>query len=222
MMLLLAAVVLLWGVVEAADSCHFPVTESRRQRLLENMCAGRGDDPTLCNRSSTPPAWASTRALTESIDDFVAILSRRPFERNVGGMGFNHLFSLWSTMRAIQPPVVVESGVFCGQGTWLIRETLPSARIVSIDPSMPPSAWFDNSSLTTYLNGTSDFGSIDWPALVPSATDRAAGLVLLDDHMSAVRRVAEAVHAGFGHIWYDDNGECALPGRPNQSPPAQS
>ena len=44
MMLLLAAVVLLWGVVEAADSCHFPVTESRRQRLLENMCAGRGDD----------------------------------------------------------------------------------------------------------------------------------------------------------------------------------
>ena len=47
MMLLLAAVVLLWGVVEAADSCHFPVTETRRQRLLENMCAGRGDDPTL-------------------------------------------------------------------------------------------------------------------------------------------------------------------------------
>ena len=58
------------------------------------------------------PAWASHAALKASLDDFVALLARRPFHSNIGGFGFNHLFSVWMTMRALQPPAVIESGVF--------------------------------------------------------------------------------------------------------------
>ena len=122
-------------------------------------------------------------------------------------MSINHVFALWTTLRALQPPVVVESGVLKGQGTWLIRQALPTVRIFSIDPVLLKNAWHDPSPLTTYFTGVkfADFGAHDWINLVPARADRARGIVVLDDHMSAVRRVAEIISAGFGHTFYEDN-----------------
>ena len=59
----------------------------------------------------------------------------------------------------------------------------------------------------TYLVGSHfiDFGEVSWRRLIPHDDDRAAALIILDDHMSAVKRVAQAIGFGFRHIWYDDN-----------------
>ena len=143
--------------------------------------------------------------------EFAQLFKRRPFAQNIGGMTANHVFAVWFTLRALQPPVVVESGVFRGQGTWLIRQVVPAARVFSIDPRMPPDAWRDDSGLTTYINGSSyaDFGDVTWQTLVPKRAKRARGLVILDDHMSSVRRVVQAIEAGFGHLWYEDNWKYA-------------
>ena len=78
--------------------------------------------------------------------------------------------------------MVVESGVLRGQGAWLIRQAVSAARIVCIDPAIPPDAWRDDSGLTTYINGSgfSDFGAVEWQRIVPKRGHRARGLVILD------------------------------------------
>lgn len=160
-------------------------------------------------RSLPAPSWGSRGLLKASLGEFAALYARRPLKRNPGGMSVNHAFALWFTMRALLPPVLIESGVHRGFGTWLARETLgPTARIFSLDPesrSVLDSGFVDPSA--TYLVGSqfTDFGEVDWARLIPRDDDRAAALIILDDHMSAVKRAAQAIAFGFRHVWYDDN-----------------
>ena len=52
------------------------------------------------------------------------------------GININHGFALWFTARKLRPPVVIESGVYHGLGTWLIRQGAgPDAHIINLDPS---------------------------------------------------------------------------------------
>ena len=51
-------------------------------------------------------------------------------------ININHGFALWFTARKLRPPVVIESGVYHGLGTWLIRHFAgPDAHIINLDPS---------------------------------------------------------------------------------------
>lgn len=196
-------------VTQAHTMCTAELSPSRELRLLHKWCEARGDEPTRCAGVGAPH-WASQVTLNDSAThlEFARLLLSRPMGvKEYCGMSINHVFALWTTLRALQPPVVVESGVLKGQGTWLIRQALPTARIFSIDPVLLKDAWRDPSPLTTYFTGVkfADFGAHDWINLVPARADRARGIVVLDDHMSAVRRVAEIISAGFGHTFYEDN-----------------
>merc|ERR1712032_1732828 len=64
----------------------------------------------------------------------------------------------------------------------------------------------DESGHTHYYmdENFTDFGKLDWTNLIP-VEDRAATLVMLDDHQSCLRRVREALAHGFTHVWFDDN-----------------
>ena len=48
-------------------------------------------------------------------------------------MIFSHMFATYFILRKINPPFVMESGVFKSQSTWLIEKTLPNTKILSID-----------------------------------------------------------------------------------------
>lgn len=198
---------LLAPAVHSMCVAKLPLT--KELKLLRKWCNARGDEPARCAGVGTPD-WASQAALNASALqlDFARLLSSQPGGlKEYCGMSVNHAFALYSTLRAVQPPVVVESGVLGGRGTWLIRHAVPTTRIFCLDPALQRNAWRDPSPLTTYFTDASfsDFGAIDWRALVPKRADRAAGLVVLDDHMSSVRRVAEAIREGFGHMFYEDN-----------------
>ena len=67
--------------------------------------------------------------------------------------------------------------------------------------------WKDSNENTHYIFGSnfSDFGSINWTQHVPSKYDRENTLLVLDDHMSSIKRVQQAISNDFRHIWYDDN-----------------
>jgi hypothetical protein len=113
-------------------------------------------------------------------------------------------------LRELKPKHVIESGVYRGQGTWLIRETIgPNANIFCIDPRDPDQLlkYKDKNPNTMYLMGSQfqDFGKQPWHTLIPGAQDRENALVVLDDHMSAVKRVQQMLGFGFTHLWYDDN-----------------
>jgi hypothetical protein len=196
-------------------------------------CKSRGALPTRCQ---TEPPW-SIDALRAAVPSFVEVYQGRPQrdteEYAASRMLVNHAFALWFTVRQLQPTAVIESGVYHGQGTYMIRHAGgPALRIFSLDPELLDKSYavldggrrntskasrarpFRDPNLnTTYFLGSGnrrahrfrDFADLDWDALLPRGEQRLGALVVLDDHMSAVKRVRQALRLGFRHLWYDDN-----------------
>ena len=179
----------------------------------QRLCGSSGDPPTLCPALPEVAAGEWRReAMRAAALEFAALYARRPIDVNPGGMNANQGFSAWYTLRTLRPPVVIESGGARGQMTWMIRQVLPEARVWSLDPHLLRAGtigkFFDASPRTTHWRGGAfvDVGAANWSALLPTH-DRHRALVILDDHMSSVRRIDELTRHGFKHFWYDD--KCA-------------
>lgn len=130
------------------------------------------------------------------LEAFAEVYARRPIQDNSGGMSSTHLFLFWFVLRKLQPATVIESGVWRGQGTWLIEQALPNAAIVSIDINWSNLKY--RSSRAVYLD--EDFSRNDWGHLNKDTT-----LVFLDDHVNALSRVKQCVDLGFRHLIFEDN-----------------
>ena len=79
-----------------------------------------------------PPAWSSAE-LRSALEAFAALYQERPLRSNRGGMGAPHLFLAWFVLRALDPKAIIESGVWQGQGTWLLERACPAARLYCIE-----------------------------------------------------------------------------------------
>jgi len=98
------------------------------------------------------------------LEYFVKNVWESDMSNNMGGMGAPDMFSLWFILRTYNPKVVVESGVWNGLSTKLIRKTLPGATILCLDPRPVPSTGYtDTSANTKYYTGANfkDFGNLD-------------------------------------------------------------
>ena len=73
-------------------------------------CKSQGDPPTLCQRHTQ---WTCDELLME-LPAFAKIYKKRPIEHNRHGMGVNHAFSLFFTLKKLLPTHVIESGVYRG------------------------------------------------------------------------------------------------------------
>lgn len=118
-------------------------------------------------------------------------------------MRYDHSFALWYTLRLLRPSpkVVIESGSHRGHSSWIIRQALPHAKIISLSPEQP-SIKVDN---VEYRTGKKfkDFGMINWNE---SDVDVENAVVVFDDHQSAdVRIFEQGKKAGFKRFVYDDN-----------------
>jgi hypothetical protein len=114
-----------------------------------------------------------------------------------------HLFAVWFMARALSPQLIVESGVWKGQGTWLLEQACPSARIISLDPDLSKRVYISERVVYSNL----DFSLQDWTDLPVKS------LVLFDDHQNAYRRLQQCHWFGFKHIIFEDNypvsqGDC--------------
>jgi len=134
-----------------------------------------------------------------SVAEFYELYRSRPIVQNSLGMGFNHCFATWFILREMQPTVVVESGVWRGQSTWLIEQAVPAAEIIAIDPV--PEARVYMSQKVRYE--TVDFSRLDW-----SQTDVANAVVFFDDHQNSYERLKEMFWLGFRHAIFEDNYPC--------------
>lgn len=143
----------------------------------------------------------SAQEMMDEIGSFTELYDTRPLGRKIGGMGFDHSFYLWFTLKKLQPSFIVESGIFEGHTTWLIKQACPKAQVISMDPNDLLKQRFDG---VTYLTGEnfSDFNSIPWSTYDFSPEN---SFVLFDDHQSGLRRAMEAYSHGFGHVMFDDN-----------------
>ena len=149
----------------------------------------------------TPPPdigavpW-SVEDLRAATPEFAALYAARPLRDNLGGMAFNHCFAAWYVLRALKPSIIVESGVFQGQGTWLIEQASPGSQIICLDVTFDALKW--RSQKATYLE--KDFAQVDW-----SKYDLSDAVALFDDHQNAYRRVKEMNWVGLRRAIFEDN-----------------
>jgi hypothetical protein len=147
------------------------------------------------------PAWACKGAMQAALHGFHLIYRNRPIQKNSGGTLFDHAFALHFILSVVRPSAVIESGAFNGQTTWLIRQTLPDAKIISLDPR-PHQREIEGARFLTGSNFT-DFSNVDWAGTYD--IDPATTLIFFDDHQCAMRRLRKAAQQGFKHVMFDDN-----------------
>jgi hypothetical protein len=142
--------------------------------------------------------------LQESLQRFATLYQQRPIRDNSGGMKYNHCFAAWFVLQKLQPAVVIESGVYKGQGTWLIEQACPEARIASLDISFKRLQW--RSDHASYFE--CDFKNVDW-----TGWNLGDSIALFDDHQNAFKRLQEIYWAGCRRALFEDNypvgeGDC--------------
>lgn len=155
----------------------------------------------------------TTKDLLKGLEEFVPIYETRPIKNNMFGMGFDHSFGLWFMAQWLQPDLMIESGAFKGHSTWVLRQARPDTPIVSLSPRHPEKylkkgpAYVDGNC--TYFAGKDfvDFGSLDWAKLMNKhgITDLNKVLVFFDDHQNELKRLKQALKAGFKHLVFEDN-----------------
>lgn len=150
---------------------------------------------------STPYSYENMR---NKLDEFADIYEKRPVLDNRGGMKFPHMFSTWYALSTLKPKAIIESGVFKGQGTWLMEQACPEAKLYCIDIELKQIQYRSNHA--TYFQN--DFATIDWSHLPLADT-----VVFFDDHQNAYERVKTAKWMGFKHLMFEDNypasqGDC--------------
>ena len=149
-------------------------------------------------------AWSREDYLSE-LKEFAEIYKNRPVKDNKGGMKAAQLFYAWFVAKKLQPKVIVESGVWYGQGTWVFEQAVPGVELHCIDPV----SYYDNgykSEKAKYYS--EDFTKIDW-----SNIDRENTLCFFDDHQDALQRILACVQWDFKKIMFEDNyppgqGDC--------------
>lgn len=155
----------------------------------------------------------TTKDLLKGLEEFVPIYETRPIKNNMFGMGFDHSFGLWFMAQWLKPDLMIESGAFKGHSTWVLRQARPDTPIVSLSPRHPEKylkkgpAYVDGNC--TYFAGKDflDFGSLDWAKLMNKhgITDLNKVLVFFDDHQNELKRLKQALKAGFKHLVFEDN-----------------
>ena len=90
--------------------------------------------------------------LLKHLDEFIHIYRERPVKNNSGGMKFPHMLGFYFLLNTLKPEFVVESGIFKGQSTWLIENTLPKTKVLSIDTNLEQREYISKSSLIEYSN----------------------------------------------------------------------
>lgn len=156
--------------------------------------------------------WTS-KDLIKGLEEFVPIYETRPIKNNMYGMGFDHSFGLWFIARWLKPDLMIESGAFKGHSTWVLRQAMPDTPIVSLSPRHPEKylkkgpAYVDGNC--TYFAGKDfvDFGSVDWGSVMKKheITDLSRVLIFFDDHQNELKRIKQALKAGFQHLVFEDN-----------------
>ncbi len=141
-----------------------------------------------------PPKWEKNEILIE-LEKFIILYQERPIKDNIYGMRFQHMFATYFILKKLKPSFVIESGVFKGQSTWLIENTLPNTKILSIDINLDQ---------RVYISKKAEYSNIDFKdqnfSNLPEDT-----LVFLDDHVNHYERLKQAKFFNIKKLILEDN-----------------
>lgn len=131
-----------------------------------------------------------------AIAAFMDALPQCPVGQDTGGGGFSAAMLLWTIARALRPELVVESGVYRGFTTWLLRQTCPAAQQHAFDISFAE---------RQRIEPGVHYHEQDWMTLNLSCPAQTPALIYFDDHVDQWRRVREAAARGFRYLVFDDS-----------------
>ncbi len=111
-------------------------------------------------------------------------------------MKIDHCYALFCLLKKIKPKYIIESGVWKGQTTWLIKKVLKNPEVFSIDIDLSNrEVIYDE---VNYLN--KDITKYNWNKL-----DKNKTLIIFDDHVCFSKRLNFLKKNKFKHIIFDDN-----------------
>jgi|TARA_B100000959_G_C14885251_1_gene584314 hypothetical protein len=133
--------------------------------------------------------------ILEELENFIKLYEKRPIKNNKGGMLFTQMFYFYFILRKINPELVIESGIYKGQSTWLIENTLPNSEIIALDIDL---------NQREYISKKAFYSSKDFRfhnfSKIPNNT-----LVFFDDHVNHVERIIESNFFNIKNIILEDN-----------------
>ncbi len=144
-------------------------------------------------RGLLPQDAPSAQAVVEG---FETTYARRPLVDNTGGTMRNSAFWLYAVAALLKPATVIESGTYLGSSSWILRQAAPGARIVTHDIIS------HNGRIT---DPGVEYRIGDFSELRAAEFDPARTLCLFDDHISHLRRLAEAARLGVRMALVDDD-----------------
>jgi hypothetical protein len=130
------------------------------------------------------------------VEKFMSIYRDRQRQNNVGGSGFHNSFWIFLTARALDPELIVESGVWKGHTSKLFEQACPNATIHGFDINL---------GKLEYKTGCAQFHEYDWSCFGFGNVNPNKSLVFFDCHINHARRLLEARARGFKHLIFDDN-----------------
>jgi hypothetical protein len=143
---------------------------------------------------------------TEDLDDFMNNVYFENIENNEGGMKINDMFSLYFLLKNLRPTIIIESGVWNGFSTKLMRKVLGDhCKIICLDPREIPSDGFIDSNIKTiYLTGNSfvDFKKLNLQEMI---NDKETILCFFDDHQNSAQRLMQCIEKNITHVFFNDN-----------------
>jgi hypothetical protein len=142
----------------------------------------------------------------EDLDSFLQNIYFDEIKNNNGGMNINDMFSFYFLLKNLKPTTVIESGIWNGYSTKLIRTVLgENCKIISLDPrEIPEYGYIDKK--TTYFTGKSfiDFKDLKLNEIHPEI-DLQKTLCFFDDHQNSVQRMIQCIDKKIIHIFFNDN-----------------
>lgn len=140
------------------------------------------------------------------LKEFLSIYENKPIVDNSGGQKAAQLFYSWYIVKKIKPSVIIESGVFKGQGTWAFEQASPTSKLICLDPFLERWGGYRSKS-AQYLQ--KDFKEVNWSEL----EDKSSVLCFFDDHQNAFERIVQMKMLGFTLAMFEDNypeghGDC--------------
>ena len=168
---------------------HRPLSEREVSRLVAQAALRLEADFAAAGIKPTEEPETTVRA-------FLDLIRACPVRQKRGGNGFNGALQVYAVVRVLQPAVIVESGVFRGLTTWLMRQASPGAAIFSFDPNL---------GNLHFRDPQARYSTDDWSTFDFRGIDLSEALAFFDDHISQARRIQEADARGIRRILFDDN-----------------
>jgi len=140
----------------------------------------------------------------EDLDFFIDHIYDNSFSSNNGGMASPDMFTLFFMLKKISPKIVIESGVWNGLSTKLIRKTLgPDVIIICLDPRDIPSDGYKDSNINTIYYTGKNF--IDFKDLDLKKYDTNDIFAFFDCHQNAPLRLLQCNDKKIINCFFNDN-----------------